>query len=328
MEDKYVLTIDCGTQSVRALIFNELGILVAKEKLEFQPYFSSKPGWAEQNPEVWWQGVCHVCTMIKKNNPSVFNEVLAVSVTTQRDTGINVDKNGKPLRPAIIWLDQRLAECKKPISKRYSLLFRLIGMKKPIEVSRRKCKANWIMENEPEIWRQTYKYILLSGYLNFKLTGKFIDSTASQIGHIPFNFKKKIWPQRDSDYRWEISGIEREKLPELVEVGEKIGEIDSEVAKLTGLKVGLPVVAARSDKGCETLGTGCRDTKWVNLSFGTTATVQTMSKKYYIVHPFTINIIIYHCEFFIKLFFIFFAFLYKYWKIIRIKTIKLVIFEY
>jgi len=61
-------------------------------------------------------------------------------------------------------------------------------------------------------------------------------------------------------------------------VGERIGEISSEVAKVTGLKIGIPVIAAGSDKGCETLGTGCKNEKWVNLSFGTTATVQTMSK--------------------------------------------------
>ncbi|WP_346939993.1 FGGY-family carbohydrate kinase [uncultured Clostridium sp.] len=280
MEDKYVLSIDCGTQSVRALIFNGLGTLVAKEKLDFQPYFSNKPGWAEQDPEIWWQGVCHVCTALKENNSTFFNEILAVAVTTQRDTGINVDKNGEALRPAIIWLDQRMAECKKPISKRYDFLFRLIGMKKAIEVSRKKCKANWIMENQPEIWRNTYKYLLLSGYLNFKLTGNFVDSIASQIGHIPFNFKKKDWPKGNKDYRWEISGVEREKLPQLVEVGERIGEISPEVAKVTGLKIGIPVIAAGSDKGCETLGTGCKNEKWVNLSFGTTATVQTMSKKY------------------------------------------------
>ena len=191
MDNKYVLSIDCGTQSVRALIFDSVGTLIGKEKLDFIPYFSTEPGFAEQDPQVFWEGICRVCKNLKENFEDIWDEILSVTVTTQRDTGINLDKNGKVLRPAIIWLDQRMAKCSKPISFKYRVMFSLVGMNKAIEVSRRKSKANWIKENQPYIWDKTYKYLLLSGYFNYKLTGKFIDSIASQIGHIPFNYRKK-----------------------------------------------------------------------------------------------------------------------------------------
>ena len=129
MENKYVLAIDCGTQSIRALIFNEVGNIVGKEKLEFKPYYSPKPGWAEQDPEIWWGGLCMVCNALKSKCQDIWDKLLCVTITTQRDTGICVDKDGKAIRPAIIWLDQRMAQCKESISKKYYVMFSLIGMK-------------------------------------------------------------------------------------------------------------------------------------------------------------------------------------------------------
>lgn len=281
MENRYVLTIDCGTQSVRALLFDEYGNLEAKVKKEFEPYFSPQPGFAEQDPELLWQGACEVCQSLKENYPSQWEEIICVTVTTQRDTGINVDSEGNVLRPAIVWLDQRMAKCEKPLSKRYNVMFSAVRMQKAIEVSRRKSKTNWIRENEPEIWEKTYKYLLLSGFFNYKLTGKMVDSVASQIGHIPFDYKNKCWPKSKLNYRWELFGIERDKLPELIEPGKIMGYITEEAAKATGIREGMPIVSSGSDKGCETLGTGCISLESANLSFGTTATVQTTSKFYF-----------------------------------------------
>lgn len=281
MDNSFVLSIDCGTQSIRALVIDKNGFIYEKEKLEFKPYYSPKPGWAEQDPEVWWQGLCYVVGRLKDKCSEVWDKLLGVTVTTQRDTGICVDKEGKPLRPAIIWLDQRMAACKGPISKRYELMFLLSGMRKASIVSRRKSKSNWIKENEPEIWDKTFKYMLLSGYLNFKLTNKFVDTIAAQIGHIPFNYKRCQWPRSPRDYRYELFGIDEEKLPSLVKPGDIMGFISKEVSEKTGIPESLPIVASGSDKGCETLGVGCKDLSYVNLSFGTTATVQSMSPWYF-----------------------------------------------
>ncbi len=281
MASRYVLSIDCGTQSIRALVFDEQGNIIVMDKIEFRPYYSEKPGWAEQDPQVWWEGLCTVCKVVKAKSSDIWDKILGVTVTTQRDTGICVDKYGNPVRPAIIWLDQRMAECIKPVSRRYRLMFAVTGMRRASRVSRKKSKSNWIKENQPEIWEKTYKYLLLSGFLNYKLTDKFIDSVASQIGHIPFNYKKRTWPEKNVDYRWELFGIDAEKLPELLEPGQVLGRITEKAAEETGILEGLPVIASGSDKGCETLGVGCKNLEYVNLSFGTTATVQTMADKYF-----------------------------------------------
>lgn len=280
MGQELFLVIDCGTQSVRALLYDSQGSLVGKEKIEIELYFSEYPGWAEQNPELYWEKACKACKKLKTKQADRWNDILGVSVTTQRDTGVNVDKEGNPLRPAIIWLDQRMAKCVEPLPLIDHLMFSVVGMQKTVEITRKKSKSNWIRENQPDIWDKTHKYMLLSGFMTYKLSGRMVDSIASQIGHIPFDYKNKCWPESPNNYRYKVFGIEMEKLPELVEPGTLVGHISEMVSEETGIREGVLVVASGSDKGCETLGVGCTDAQSASLSFGTTATVQTSSKTY------------------------------------------------
>jgi sugar (pentulose or hexulose) kinase len=280
MSEKYVLSIDCGTQSIRALIFDKNGTLIGKKKREFEPYFSNYPGWAEQKPEVYWDNLCIVCSELKEECQDIWDKVQGVVVTTLRDTCVNLDSDGNVLRPAILWLDQRTADRVNAFSNIENLAFRTIGMKDAIDISQKKGKAYWIRQHEPEIWKKTDKYILISAYFHFKLTGKIVDSVANQIAHIPFDYKNKCWPKSNKSYRWTLFGVEREKLPMLVNPGETIGKITKEAAELTGIREGITLIAGASDKGCETLGNGCLNAEMASISFGTTATVQTISKKY------------------------------------------------
>ncbi len=140
-------------------------------------------------------------------------------------------------------------------------------------------KSNWLRSNEPEIWEKTAKVLLLSGFLNHKLCGEFSDSVASQIGHIPFNYKKQEWAA-SAHRNSKMFPVESEKLPFLVAPGATIGVVTVRASEETGLPVGLPVIASGSDKGCETIGMGVLDESAVSLSFGTTATVQTTSCRY------------------------------------------------
>ncbi|MBW2545296.1 MAG: carbohydrate kinase, partial [Deltaproteobacteria bacterium] len=100
MENKdLLLSIDNGTQSLKALIFDLKGDLIAKEQVIFEPYYSENPGWAEQDPDVFWQALCQACRGVWKQG-NYKERIAGVSITTQRSTVINIDRNGKPLRPA------------------------------------------------------------------------------------------------------------------------------------------------------------------------------------------------------------------------------------
>ena len=275
-----ILSIDCGTQSLRALLFDQNGRLIDLEKIEYDPYNSPHPGWAEQHPEVFWSSLCVACSTLKERNGEVFQHLDGVGITTQRDTIINVDAAGDPLRPAIVWLDIRKARPVWNPGGLMKLLYRFVGMDEAVLKLQVDGKCNWIMENQPEIWEKTEKILMVSAFLNYRLTGAFVDSAASQIGHIPFEYKKFRWAKQGELSR-RLFPVEEEKLPEIVEPGQFIGKVTRSASETTGIPEGVPVIACGSDKGCETLGIGVVDESMGSLSFGTTATVQTTTSRYF-----------------------------------------------
>jgi sugar (pentulose or hexulose) kinase len=198
---------------------------------------------------------------------------------------VNLDAAGKPLRPIILFVDQRKAECKKPLPPLPRALLKLVGMGEIVQIQRRVTNSNWIKEQEPEIWEKTDKYVMISGYLTYMLTGIMKDSTASQIGHIPIDNRKNVWMKK-SALLYSVFDIPRSKLADLVEPGAVIGKITLKASEETGIPEGIPVIAAGSDKGCETVGTGCIDRESASLSFGTLASVQLYTEKYVEPLPF------------------------------------------
>ncbi|HCY84178.1 MAG TPA: carbohydrate kinase [Desulfobacteraceae bacterium] len=284
MTDNYLLSLDCGTQSLRALVFDRNGRLLAREQVAYSPYVSPAPGLAEQDPEVYWESLVQACRQLAANAPNVWAGIAGVGVTTQRATMVNVDAAGSVLRPAIVWLDQRAAS---PVFGTTGLLnagVKLVGLEDRLMAAQAQGKCNWIRQNQPDIWAATHKYLQVSGFLNHRLTGVFADAVAAQIGHLPFDYKRQCWAGRWALTR-KLFPVEAEKLPQLHPSGEVIGRVTAKAAGLTGLTEGTPVVACGSDKGCETLGSGVVDETMVSLSFGTTATVQTTSERYFEAIP-------------------------------------------
>lgn len=275
-----VLAVDCGTQSIRGIVFDHQGHMLVKEQVYFEPYFSKEPGYAEQNPEVFWEALCEVTQKLILEAPEVMAAVTALTVTTQRDTCVLIDKTGQVLRPAISWADQRKISKAKPFSTMHRIVFRIIGMTKTVTLLSRNFKGHWILEHEPEIWRKTYKYLQLSTFFNYRLTGEIKDSMASQIGHIPFSYKNFRWEKKGS-LKHDVFQIEDDKLYDLVPPTQLLGQLSQEASLATGLKKGLRVIASGSDKGCETLGVGCIDDSCGAISLGSQASIQTTSKRYY-----------------------------------------------
>lgn len=285
-QDGYVLAVDCGTQSLRTIVFDKKGNLIAKVKEDFEPYFSTEPGFAEQSPELYWDTLVSCMNKLHLQGKELMDRIEAITVTTLRGTGVFLDKDGEIVRPSIIWLDQREAKCEKKLSIKTQMMFKATGMERAAACSRKICKVNWIKENEKETWEKTAHYLLLPGYFHYKLTGKLVDTTSNQVGHIPYDYKLRQWPKSEKAYQYELFPIEKSKLPELVEPGTIIGCLTTEASAALGLPHATIVIANGSDKGCETLGVGCMSPDSVSLSFGTTATIQTTTKQYLEPIPF------------------------------------------
>ena len=280
----HLLAIDVGTQSTRAMVFDLRGNLPAIARVPIEPYFSTAPGLAEQHPQVFWNALCEACGMLWQQPGVVKENIAGVALTTQRSTLINVDKEGQPLRPAIHWLDQRRTSGLKPVGGLWGLLFKISGMSETVAYLQAEAEGNWLQQQQPEIWANTYKYLLLSGYLTMRLTGRFADSVGCLVAYMPFDYKKQDWSGK-YDWKWQAVPVNKEMLPELVKPAEQLGVITAEAAAATGIPEGLPLIAAAADKACEVIGAGCLEPSIPCLSFGTTATINTTLDRYVEVIP-------------------------------------------
>ncbi len=284
MSAETILSIDNGTQSIRALLFDLQGNLIAKKRVLIEPYYSTAPGLAEQDPQVYWKALCEACQKLFQQ-PGVFKEsIVGVALTTQRSTIITVGADGKPLRPAIVWLDQRRTDGIPPIRGLWGLAFSVSGAAETVSYLQAEAEANWIRTHEPEIWEATHKYLFLSGYLTYLLTNRFVDSVGCQVGYVPFDYQKQTWASR-WDWKWQAVPMDKSILTDLVRPTEKLGEITKEAAEATGIPAGLPLIAAAADKACEVIGSGCLDSHIGCLSYGSAATINTTHQKYIEIIP-------------------------------------------
>lgn len=275
----HILALDVGTQSVRALLFDAVGTLVSIGRVGIEPYVSPRPGWAEQDPEVWWTAIGEACRKLWSDPVARPESVAGVGLTTQRTTVVAADEAGRPLRPAIVWLDTRRTEGLPPIGGAWGLAFRAAGVRETVARFQADCEANWIATNEPAVWHRIRRYGLLSGWLTARLVGDWVDSTASQVGYLPFDFKHSRWSSR-LDWKWQVAPFRREWLPTLVPPGEALGRLTAGAAAHLGVAAGLPLIAAAGDKQCEALGAGAMAPDVAALSFGTTATIGTTHRRY------------------------------------------------
>lgn len=283
MNKDLLLTIDVGTQSARAMLFDAHGSLLGKgsQALHYQRPSSDR---VEADPEMFWQAIVHSCQRLWQQHGDCRERVAAVSLTTQRATVIALDENYRPVYPAILWMDKRrLPKSALPrLSLWWEAAFRLAGVTDTIRGFQAECEIAWLQAQEPEAFRRIRHYGLLSSYLSFRLTGAWQDSLAAQVGYLPFDFKQQRWANERS-WQWQACPVAPEWLPTLVKPGELQGSLSNRASEELGLQVGLPLVASGADKACEVLGSGCLTPERACLSYGTTATVNLSLPRH--IHP-------------------------------------------
>ena len=212
--------------------------------------------------------------------PDVRRDALAgVALTTQRGTVVVTDEAGEPLRRAMVWLDRCRAEGLPRIGGKWGIAFRAAGVTETVATFMAEAEANVIAREEPETWAQVRHYLLLSGFLTHRLTGEFVDSVASQVGYLPFDYRGLRWAG-PGDWKWQAVPVDPAWLPRLVPPGDALGVISEAAAEATGIPAGLPLIAAAGDKACEVLGSGALEpgsapSRWARRRRSTRPTVGT-----------------------------------------------------
>jgi len=273
-----LLAIDNGTQSLRVIAFTVKGEIAGMGKVGFAAYEAPSAGWAEQDVGVYWNALCQACQELWTGGVAP-ESISGVAVTTQRGSLVPLDQKGQPLHPAILWLDQRTSSYPAEIAAYWRLAFRLIGVHDTVQGFMADAESNWLRQFRPEIWRKCAKWLLISGYLNYRLSGEYVDSAASQVAYLPFDYRRHVWARR-GDWKWRALGIDRHQLPKLFQPGAVMTRISEEAADQTGIPAGLPIIAAAADKACEILGSGCLEQDHGSISYGTTATFNLTSARY------------------------------------------------
>jgi xylulokinase len=247
-----LLGIDIGTTSVKTAAFNErlepLCSLVADYTLD------SHGDTVEFDGDKYWEIVKSEIEKIKKEL-----SIDALAVDTQCETLILTDDNGTPVRPAIVWLDNRATEEAAIIEKQF-------GRKKVYEITGQPeitatwpaCKLLWVKRNEPEVWAKTKKVFLLEDWILFKMTGRFVSEKTLQSSTIYFDIHKGQWWDEMLDF----IGIDKIMLPELHSSSELVGEYE-----------GAKVVTGAIDQIAGAIGAGVVKKGTVSVMTGTTMVI-------------------------------------------------------
>lgn len=246
---KGIITIDVGTTSMRAILYDAAGQILHVHQQENAPEFFVD-GRVEQAPQAWESILVRslkACSDVARDKEV---EPLCIAVTAQRSSVIPVDADGVPLHPAIMWQDRRTAEMTAAMERHNPLVYRTTGLKiSPVFSA---IKMAWFRENRPEIWRRTHKMIGIQDWVLYLLSGRFVtDHTFGSRTNL-FDLKRRCWDEG----MLALFGVEQRMLCDLVPPGAVVGGVTKALSAAAGIVEGLPVVSAGGDQQCAALGSG------------------------------------------------------------------------
>src|SRR5688572_8054635 len=243
---RYLLGYDLGSSSVKASLVNaETGQAVASAQspAEEMSMLAVKPGWAEQDPEMWWEHVIKSTKSCLQKSGANASDIAAIGISYQMHGLVCVDKNQKALRPSIIWCDSRAVEIGneafRKLGEKYCLE-RLLNSPGNFTAS----KLKWVKENEPEVYAQIYKVMLPGDFIAMKLTGE-IATTASGLSEgMLWDYEKNTSPERLLNFY----GIDASLLAPVAPTFDIQGKLKKSPADTLGLKEGTPIAYRAGDQ--------------------------------------------------------------------------------
>lgn len=271
---KYILAHDLGTSGNKATLFAEDGKMMGSYVASYDTdYFNGT--WAEQDAEDWWNAVCQTSKKLIDTlgiNPL---DIAVVSFSGQMMGCLCVDKEGNPLRKAIIWADQRaqkqVAQIESHISQRD--FYRIVGHRNTASYGIQ--KLMWVRDNQPDIYEQTYKTLNAKDFIVARLTGNFYTDYSDGNSNGCFDLLNMKWSEEIIEY----AGIDPNKLPELKPSTFVAGGVTKKAAEATGLAEGTPVVIGGGDGVTASVGAGSISPGKTYCSIGTSAWITTAAEK-------------------------------------------------
>ncbi|AHF79704.1 glycerol kinase GlpK [Thermococcus paralvinellae] len=260
--DKFILSLDEGTTSARAIIFDKESNILGVGQYEFPQYYP-KPGWVEHNPEEIWDAQLRAIKTALENAKITPEQIAAIGITNQRETTIIWNKDGKPVYNAIVWQCRRTAEIIEDIKRNYGEIIKeKTGLVPDAYFSASKIK--WLLDNVPGLKEKAQKGEVMFGtidtFLIYELTGEHVTDYSNASRTMLFNIKKLEWDEE----LLEIFGIPDAILPEVKESSEIYGYTKKEL-----FGVEIPVSGDAGDQQAALFGQACFDEGMVKATYGT-----------------------------------------------------------
>ena len=264
MADQYILAIDQGTTSSRAILFNRSGRIHGMAQQEFTQFFPN-PGWVEHDANEIWTSQLAVTQQVMREHHLTAKDIAAIGITNQRETSVLWDRQtGEPVAPAIVWQDRRAASlCDTLRDEGFSKLFqKKTGL--VIDAYFSGTKLRWLLDNVPNARARAEKGELAFGtvdsWLIYKLSGAHLTDTSNASRTLMFNIHTLDW----DDELLTILKIPRAILPKVVP--------SSGIAAMTDAKffgAPLPIAGIAGDQQAATYGQACFKPGMVKSTYGT-----------------------------------------------------------
>lgn len=271
----FLIGLDIGTSSTKALLVDESGMVVAQSQPEY-PFVTPKPLWSESDPNDWWKATIFAIKDLLTQANLGPGSVAGIGLSGQMHGLVLLDKEGEVLRPAILWNDQRTGrECREMTD--------LIGSKTVLSITGNPVlpgftapKLLWVRNNEPEIYSKIAHVLLPKDFIRYKLTGEFYSEVSDASGTAFLDVGKRQW---SGDILKTIE-VPRKWLPEVTESIEVSSHVSPTAAQFTGLAAGTPVVGGGGDQAAQAVGCGVIREGLISATLGTSGVVFAQSDSF------------------------------------------------
>jgi len=271
----YTIGYDVGSSSVKVSILDvETGKLVASAyspKTEM-PITAVKPGWAEQDPNMWWENLKSATAEVLATSKVKPEKIIAIGISYQMHGLVIVDKNKNVLRPSIIWCDSRAVEIGRDA-------FNSIGPEKCLSHLLNSpgnftaSKLRWVKINEPNIYEKIYKFMLPGDYIAMRLTGEIVTTESGLSEGILWDFKNNA----PASFLLEHYGISKELIPTVLPTFGEQGRLTESAANELGLAKGIPVTYRAGDQPNNALSLNVMEPGEIAATAGTSGVVYGIS---------------------------------------------------
>lgn len=269
------LGIDLGTSSVKIIVMDENGKVIENVSKNYDVSYPHV-GWAEQNPEDWWNSTKEGIKELVNGGSIKAEDINGISFSGQMHGLVLLDKKDEVLMPAILWCDQRT-------QKQCDYLNNEFGQDKLSEYTGNKAltgftlpKILWVKENRPEIYKKIAHIMLPKDYISFKLTGKFSSDVSDSSGTLMFDVENRKWSKEMLD----LLEIDELTLPKVYESWQVVSNVSNEAAEETGLSVKTLVVAGAGDQAAGAVGSGTVKSGVLSVVLGTSGVVFACDEKF------------------------------------------------